>query len=63
MVGLLVDVVLDILTVEEAVIQPTPDVASEMAKLFTRGVLAIDGRIISLIGLDQVLPPPQSEAA
>ncbi len=62
-VGLLVDAVLDILTVEEAVIQPTPDVASEMARLFTRGVLAIDGRMISLIGLDHVLPPPQSEAA
>jgi purine-binding chemotaxis protein CheW len=62
-VGLLVDAVLDILTIEDAAIQPTPEVASEMAKLFTRGVLAIDGRMISLIGLDHVLPPPQSEAA
>jgi purine-binding chemotaxis protein CheW len=61
-VGLLVDAVLDILTIEDAAIQPTPEVASEMAKLFTRGVLAIDGRMISLIGLDHVLPP-QSEAA
>ncbi len=61
-VGLLVDAVLDILTTEDAAIQPTPDVASEMAKLFTRGVVAIDGRMISLIGLDHVLPP-QSEAA
>jgi purine-binding chemotaxis protein CheW len=34
-----------------------------MAKLFARGVLAIDGRMISLIGLNHVLPPPQSEAA
>jgi purine-binding chemotaxis protein CheW len=63
-VGLLVDAVLDILTIEDAAIQPTPEAASEMAKLFTRGVLAIDGRMISLIGLDHVLPPsPQSEAA
>jgi len=62
-VGLLVDAVLDILTVEEAAIQPTPDVASERAKLFTRGVLVIDGRMISLVGLDHVLPPPASEAA
>jgi len=62
-VGLLVDAVLDILTVEETAIQPTPDVASERAKLFTRGLLAIDGRMINLIGLDHVLPPPASEAA
>jgi purine-binding chemotaxis protein CheW len=62
-VGLLVDAVLDILTVEETAIQPTPDVASDRAKLFTRGLLAIDGRMINLIGLDHVLPPPASEAA
>ncbi|HLH11633.1 MAG TPA: chemotaxis protein CheW [Methylovirgula sp.] len=61
-VGLLVDAVLDILTVEEGAIQPTPDVASEMAKVFTRGVLAIDGRMISLIGLNHVLPQ-EKEAA
>ncbi len=61
-VGLLVDAVLDILTVEEGAIQPTPDVASEMAKVFTRGVLAIDGRMISLIGLDHVLPAESAAA-
>jgi purine-binding chemotaxis protein CheW len=62
-VGLLVDAVLDILTVEESEIQPTPDVASEMAKMFTRGVLALDGRMISWIALDHVLPAAASEAA
>ncbi len=62
-VGLLVDAVLDILTVAESDIQPTPDVASEMARSFTRGVLAIDGRMISWIALDHVLPPSASEAA
>ncbi len=51
-VGLLVDAVLDILTVADTDIQPTPDVASEMAKIFTRGVLAIDGRMISWIALE-----------
>ncbi|HLH10327.1 MAG TPA: chemotaxis protein CheW, partial [Methylovirgula sp.] len=56
------DAVLDILTVEEGAIQPTPDVASEMAKVFTRGVLAIDGRMISLIGLDHVLPAESAAA-
>jgi purine-binding chemotaxis protein CheW len=62
-VGLLVDAVLDILTVADSDIQPTPDVASEMAKLFTRGVLAIDGRMISWIALEHVLPAQTSEAA
>ena len=62
-IGLLVDAVSDILTVTEADIQPTPDVASELAKTFVRGVLAIDGRMISLIALDHVLPTQEPMAA
>jgi purine-binding chemotaxis protein CheW len=62
-IGLLVDAVSDILTVSGDAVQPTPDVASEMAKSFVRGVLAIDGRMISLISLDNVLPALESEAA
>ena len=54
-IGLLVDAVSDI--------QPTPDVASELAKTFVRGVLAIDGRMISLIALDHVLPTQEPMAA
>jgi purine-binding chemotaxis protein CheW len=63
MVGLLVDAVSDILTVTDDVIQPTPDVASDTAKSFVRGLLAIDGRMISLVGLDHVLPELDLEAA
>ena len=62
-VGLLVEAVSDILTVSGDAVQPTPDVASEMAKLFVRGVLAIDGRMISHIALDNVLPLLECEAA
>jgi len=62
-VGLLVDAVSDILTVTDDVIQPTPDVASDTAKMFLRGLIAIDGRMISLLGLDRVLPSPELEAA
>ena len=62
-VGLLVDAVSDILTVMSEKIQPTPDVASEVAKSFVRGVLALEGRMISLIDLDRVLPSFQSEEA
>ena len=63
LVGLLVDAVSDILTVTDDVIQPTPDVASDAAKTFVRGLLAIDGRMISLIGLERVLPELELEAA
>ena len=62
-VGLLVDAVSDIITVTDAEIQPTPDVASELVKTFVQGILAIDGRMISLISLDHVLPDVQLEAA
>ena len=62
-VGLLVDAVSDILTVTDDVIQPTPDVASETAKTFVRGLIAMDGRMISLIGLERVLPDMELEAA
>ncbi|WP_152045526.1 chemotaxis protein CheW [Aureimonas psammosilenae] len=56
LVGLLVDAVSDILTVTDEILQPTPDVGSELAKSFVKGVMAIEGRMISLIALDGVLP-------
>jgi len=62
-VGLLVDAVSDILTVSDDMIQPTPDVASEMVRNFVRGLLAIDGRMVSFISLDRVLPESELEAA
>src|SRR6202008_3331075 len=55
-VGLRVDAVSDILTVTDDMIQPTPDVASEMVRTFVRGLLAIEGRMVSFISLDRVLP-------
>jgi purine-binding chemotaxis protein CheW len=62
-VGLLVDAVSEILTVADGAVQPTPDVASEMVTTFIRGVLALDGRMISLIGLDEILPKALRDAA
>lgn len=54
--GLLVDAVSDILTVSDADILPPPDVASDMAKRFVSGLLAMDGRMISILSVDNVLP-------
>ena len=62
-VGLLVDAVSDILMTSEASMQPTPDVASEMAKTFVKGVYAVDGRMISIVTLDCVLPVTEKAAA
>lgn len=55
-VGLLVDAVCDILTVSENAIQTTPDLEYDTNKTFVRGLLPIDGRMISLITLENVLP-------
>jgi purine-binding chemotaxis protein CheW len=62
-VGLLVDAVSDILTTTEASMQPTPDVASDMAKTFVKGVYAVDGRMISIVALESVLPMAAKAAA
>ena len=62
-VGLLVEAVSDILTVTDDVVQNTPDVACDTVRTFVRGILSVDGRMISLIGLDNVLPDSEAEAA
>ena len=55
-VGLLVDAVSDILTVNTSEIMPPPEVASEMARRFVSGLLTTDGRMISILSVDSVLP-------
>jgi purine-binding chemotaxis protein CheW len=62
-IGLLVDAVSDILTTSDANIQPAPDVTSDLVKTFVRGLLPVDGRMISLISLEHVLPTGELEAA
>lgn len=62
-VGLLVDAVSDILTTTADAMQPTPDIASDMAKTFVKGVYAVDGRMISIVALDCVLPISENSAA
>ena len=50
-VGLLVEGVSEILTITEDLIQPTPDVASEIAREFVSGIVATQNRMISLVAL------------
>jgi purine-binding chemotaxis protein CheW len=62
-VGLLVDAVCDILTVTRDSVQPTPEITSEHVRSFVPGILAIEGRMLSLVSLDRVLPQDLAEAA
>lgn len=62
-IGLLVDAVSDILMTSEASMQPTPDIACEMAKTFVKGVYAVDGRMISIVTLESILPTSSKAAA
>jgi purine-binding chemotaxis protein CheW len=62
-IGLLVDAVSDILTQSTENIQPTPDVATDIAKSFVHGVLAVDGRMIGLIELDSLMSAQVEKAA
>jgi purine-binding chemotaxis protein CheW len=62
-VGILVDAVSDILTLNSNTIQPTPDIGSDTVSSFLRGLIPVDGRMISLIALDNVLPADGAAAA
>jgi purine-binding chemotaxis protein CheW len=62
-IGLLVDAVSDILTLSSSKIQPTPDISSDTVTNFLRGLIPVDGRMISLISLDNVLPAESAAAA
>lgn len=62
-VGLLVEAVSDILTFSAEMIQPTPDIACDMVRSFVKGVIPVDGRMISLIALDDLLPEVSVEEA
>jgi len=63
MVGLLVDAVSDIIQLKDEEVQPTPDVASDHVKTFVKGIFALEGRMISLIELDRIVPEIEAEAA
>ncbi|WP_307351257.1 chemotaxis protein CheW [Caulobacter ginsengisoli] len=63
LIGLLVDAVSDILTINPGMIQPTPDVACASVRSFVRGLISIEGRMISQVALERVLPEQEALAA
>ncbi|MFN3275046.1 MAG: chemotaxis protein CheW [Paracoccus sp. (in: a-proteobacteria)] len=63
-VGLLADLVSDIVTVNDEAMQPVPDIASDPAREFISGMITFDdGRILRKIDLAQLLPAPQGGEA
>jgi purine-binding chemotaxis protein CheW len=63
LVGLLVDGVSEILSEPAASLQATPDVGCEITREFVRGLLPLEGRMLTLLSLDRVLPPIEAQAA
>lgn len=63
-VGLLADVVSDIMRIDEAAMKPVPDVASDGTSGFITNVITLeDGRMLRRLDLGTVLPGKDSEAA
>jgi purine-binding chemotaxis protein CheW len=61
-VGLLVEGVSDIFAVDETLVQRVPSAAST-AQAFVSGIVTMDGRLISVIALDAILPSGMSRLA
>ena len=62
-VGLLVDAVSEILATGTASVQPTPNVSCDVVAQFVRGIIPLEGRMITWIALDQVMPDLEAEEA
>lgn len=64
LVGLLVDAVSEILAAEMSSVQPTPNVGCDTVGRFVRGIIAQEGRMISWISIEEIMPSEEvAEAA
>lgn len=62
-IGLLADVVLDILAVSEESMHAVPDMVSDQVKAFISGVVLVEDRMIRRLDLSSVIPSAGMEAA
>lgn len=53
-IGFLVDAVSEIFSGKDEEVQPTPDVASAATRSLIQGVIAAEGRMISVLSLDMI---------
>jgi purine-binding chemotaxis protein CheW len=63
LVGLLVDSVSDILVATDSDLQATPDVRCDQIQAFVSGIVVLEDRMIGVVALDELLPPPEAHAA
>ncbi len=61
--GMMVDAVSDILSVTPEMAQETPDLACDEVRSFLDGIITLEGRMISEIALDRLLPSREQIAA
>ncbi len=62
-VGLLVDGVSEILSLPAETLQPTPDVGCQITRNYVLGLLTHDGRLLTLLSLDKIVPEAEGLAA
>lgn len=62
-VGLMVDAVSDILAIQEDELQPPPDLPADKERSFVSALTIVENRMIRVLDLNAVLPPPSEEAA
>lgn len=62
-VGLLADVVSDILTVYDSDLHPVPAMVDDEVKTYVSGVLIADGQMVRKLNLARILPEMKSDAA
>ncbi|MAC76893.1 MAG: chemotaxis protein CheW [Rhodobacteraceae bacterium] len=55
-IGILAEVVSDIITVQDEDIQPVPDIVADTVKSFISGVVIVNGQMIRKLDLSRVLP-------
>lgn len=54
-VGMIVDAVSEVLTIEDSVIEPTPSMVSMVGEQFINGIARIDTRLVILLELKSIL--------
>lgn len=62
-IGLLVDAVSDILSIDQSQVQPAPDIACDHVKTFVRGLFTVEDRMVSEIALERLQPEIEALAA
>lgn len=63
-IGLLVDVVSDIVSLQAAMMVPVPEVAAELGRDFVTGIATLDdGRLLRCLDIRKIVPDPQAQAA